>query len=377
MSKSTTIEKTIGEIRDILRIEGITGMDSINHCILFIVARWLNVEKCKKLGIPEIYAFEKILEKTKDDDKNDEDKDILYPRFCRKEKEGSLVYYIVHSLGFNNIKFNVSDLDNLEEIFKKLKEIDLDKFHTHYDIIGTIYEMHLKTGTSNARDLGQYFTDRRVIKYMVELCNPSYYEDGTIDKIVDPTMGTAGFLTMAIKYLNNNYENIDWKRNIDRIYGFDIDNMVKNMGSLNVWLETGEKPTRINQCDTLRNDLNWGANASGKILQKADVILANMPYGIKNLIYKNCCERVKDLKINGTKSEPLFLQLFMKALNKNGRCAVVIIDGFLFGNSLMHVKTRKHLVENYNLKKVVKLNGKFFLNTGAQVSILYFVNDGY
>jgi len=207
---------------------------------------------------------------------------------------------------------------------------------------------------------------------MVNLCDPKFH-DGVIDKIVDPTMGTAGFLTMAIKYLNKQYK-VDWKKNINRIYGFDIDPMVKNMGRLNVWLETGENPTRINQCDTLKNDLNW--DVSGKVLQKADVILANMPYGIKNIVHANCCKRIKDLKIRGTKAEPLFLQLFMEALNENGRCAVVVIDGLLFCDSSLHVDTRKHLIENFNLKKIIKLNGKFFLNTGVEASILYFINDG-
>ena len=58
-----SIEAVINDIRDILRKEGIVNMDSINHCILFVVARWLTIEKCKKLNIPEIYSFEKIMEK--------------------------------------------------------------------------------------------------------------------------------------------------------------------------------------------------------------------------------------------------------------------------------------------------------------------------
>lgn len=373
MNKKMSLENIIGEIRDILRKEGITGIDSINHCILFVVARWLTIDKCRKLNIPEIYSFEKIMEKTDEDDKDDDDKIILYPRFYGKGQHDCLVYYIYNTLGFTNIKFNVHNMDNLESIFKKLKKIDLDEFHNTYDIIGTVYELHLKTGSSNPRDLGQYFTDRRIIEYMVNICEPQYYEDGTIDKIVDPTMGTAGFLTMAIKYLNKNYD-IDWKENIERIYGFDIDPMVTNMARLNVWLENGELPQRIRQRDTLCCDLAWG---DGKTLKKADVILANMPYGLKNIVYKKCCKRIRNLGINGSSAEPLFLQLFMEALNDGGRCAVVIPNGMLFKENKQYVETRKYLMEHFNLKKVIKMNGKFFLNTGVGTSILYFVNDGY
>jgi restriction endonuclease S subunit len=80
--------------------------------------------------------------------------------------------------------------------------------------------------------------------------------------------------------------------------------------------------------------------------------------------------------MRGTKAEPLFLQLFMQSLKENGRCSVVVPDGVLFNDSNLHNDTRKHLVENFNLKKVISLNDDFFLNTGVKTSILYFVNDG-
>ena len=85
----------------------------------------------------------------------------------------------------------------------------------------------------------------------------------------------------------------------------------------------------------------------------------------------------KDLKIRGTAAEPLFLQLFMEALNENGRCAVVVPDGVLFNESNLHQGTRKKLIEEFNLVKVITLNDKeFFLNTGVKTSILYFENNG-
>ena len=37
---------------------------------------------------------------------------------------------------------------------------------------------------------------------------------------------------------------------------------------------------------------------------------------------------------------------------------------------------RKYLIENLNLKKIISLGDKLFLNTGVKSSILYFVNDG-
>jgi len=363
------MENTIGYIRDILRKEGITGISSINHCIAFLISRLLDNKICKKFGVSDKYAFDNIMK-----DENGEIGDQeLYDRFYRKTKP-CFVRELVTKFKFSNIKFKLEGIHNLKLIMKKLELLDIKNLSVRYDLIGTIYEIHLKTGTSNSmRDLGQYYTHRLVIKYMIELCDIKMI-NGLIEKTIDPTMGTGGFLTMAIKHLKSKYKKINWNKNKNNIIGFDIDENVKNMALLNVFLEIGElcTDTMIKQ-DTLHNDFKFNNDS---ILQKAKVILANEPMGIKNITHASCCDRIKNMKIRGTKAEPLFLQLFMEALDDGGRCAVIIPDGVLFNESNLHKNTRKHLIENFNLKKVIALNDdKFFLNTGVKTSILFFSND--
>jgi type I restriction-modification system DNA methylase subunit len=367
------MESVIEKIRSIMRKEGVTGMDSINHCIIFVISRMLDEDKCTKFGIDKKNSYYNIM--------HDEDGDLigsqeLYSRIYTKNDTTCLVIQIATKLKFSNIKFKLESPQHVEQIMKELEKLDMTKLETKYDIIGTIYEYHLKSGTSNAmRDLGQYYTNRQVIEFMIKLCDINMNKKGEIETIIDPTMGTGGFLTMSVKYLNDKYKNkIDWSKNKNRIYGFDIDENVKNMAMLNMLLECGEfcENTFIKN-DTLYNDFKL---KNGEILEKVDVILANEPMGIKNIIHANCCERIKELKFRGTKAEPLFLQLFMQSLKENGRCAVIVPDGVLFNDSNLHSDTRKHLVENFNLKKVISLNDDFFLNTGVKTSILYFVNDG-
>ena len=364
------MEKIINNIRDIFRKEGITGMDSIKHSIAFICFRMLNEQKCEHLNIDKKLAFKNVIKKYK----NDQDLfDIFY---MKRNKKLNFIGEFVNTLNFKNFKFKLESPKNVKKIINFLEKINVDKLSINFDIIGTIYEIHLKSGTSNSmRDLGQYYTHRLVINYMIKLCDPKM-KKGIVETIVDPTMGTGGFLTMAIKYLNNKYKNkIKWRKNKNKIIGFDIDENVRNMALLNIFMENGElcKNTIVKQ-DTLHNDMRF---RSGKILKKADVILANEPMGIKGLKYSECCKRIRNFKIKGTKAEPLFMQLFMRTLNKNGRCAVIIPDGVLFNESNLHKNTRKHLIENFNLKKVIELkDDKFFLNTGVNTSILFFVNNG-
>ena len=347
-------------------------MDSINHCIVFIVARMLNKEKCLKYGIDEKYTYENMMIDEDGDEIGDQD---LYNKIYTSGKIDCLIGQMIKKLGLNNIKFKLEGIVHVKEIMKSLGKLDPEHLSIKYDIIGTIYELHLKSGTSNAmRDLGQYYTNRQVINYMIKLCNPVLKKSGQIETISDPTMGTGGFLTMSVKYLNDKYKGkVDWSINKNNLIGFDIDDNVKNMAVLNVLLETGElcNETLVKN-DTLYNDLRI---SSDKTIEKVDVILANEPMGLKNIVHANCCEKVKELKIRGTKAEPLFMQLFMQSLNDGGRCAVIVPDGMLFNDSNLHTDTRKYLIENFDLKKVVALSDDFFLNTGVKTSILYFVKN--
>ncbi len=360
-------ESAINQIRDILRKEGITGMDSIKHCLLFMFMKYLDKESCKLMDIDEKYSWDKIMES--DDENKIKEKVYVKSKEC--------LVLLLKKKNIFYVDFKLESNPNLLTILKKIQQIDIKKLALKTDIVGIIYELHLKSGTSQAmRDLGQYFTNRQVIEYMVKLTNPTIKnkKTGEIEKILDPSMGTGGFLTMAIKHLNQTHGNINWAKNKSNVYGFDIDDNVTRMSLLNTFIETGQLFDKtICKHDTLHADYMIDDKT---LIDKVDVILANEPFGLKNITHAECCDRIKELKIRGTKSEPLFLQLMMLSLNEGGRAAVVVPDGVLFNDSNLHSGTRKYLVENLNLKKVVSLNGDFFLNTGVKSSIIYFVNDG-
>ena len=367
-------ESTITSIRNILRVEGITGLDSINHCVALLVSRYLTIEKCSEFEIPLEFAFENFL-KNKDGTKCD-DQTAIAKFYTQNGDEDCLFVYLQDKLNFNTFKFKINAPLNFLKIYEKLEEINISNLFDKIDIVGAIYELHLKTGTtgSGMRDLGQYFTNREVIKYMIKLCDPKLKKNGDIESILDPSMGTGGFLSMSIKHLNKKHKNINWKLNKDRIYGFDVDETVKNMSILNALLECGQifNKTFVKN-DTLHNDYLIDNKT---IIDKVDIILANEPFGLKNIIHANCCKRIKDLKIEGTKAEPLFLQLMMQSLNVGGRCAVIIPDGVLFNDAKLYKLTRKYLCDKLRLSKVISLEDGLFLNTGVKSSILFFVNDG-
>ena len=73
----------------------------------------------------------------------------------------------------------------------------------------------------------------------------------------------------------------------------------------------------------------------------------------------------------------LFVSLFIRMLQTGGRCASIVPDGVLFGNSNAHVALRKELVENHTLRAVISMpSGVFQPYSGVSTAILIFTKTG-
>jgi hypothetical protein len=385
MTSVETFKTAVIRIRDILRGPGvsITGMDSMRHICLYLLSRYMTRAKVESLEVPEEFAWETLIETAQT--KNGGVQKAL-DCFYHAE-EDCLVRHFDRLFGTDKFSFDIKNPQKHKEILEILNAVNMEDVDCQMDTLGWVYEQHLKTGASagGQRDLGQYFTDRSVCEYMTELCKPGFKSAGVPESVCDPSMGTGGFLTTFIKYYKKHYTHtsIDWSVQQKEIHGCDTDPRVAGVARLNLFMETGGNcTTNIQTHDSLYGDLPQTGY---------DVILANMPFGIDNIKHADCCERVKALKIRGTKSEPLFLQLMMVSLNMRGRCAVVVPDGMLLNKSLLHKNTRKYLFENFELQRVIKMKvqkakkgkkgskeqkGQFFLNTNIQPAILLFQNTG-
>lgn len=366
-----TLNAVIKKCRDILRLEGITGMDSMKHLTLYTLLRRLDTSECKKLKIPVKFSWEKFME-LKDD--HQRCFDLLY---CKSGATEDLISCLDNQFETKNFNFKLNNPTHHVEILNEFKKLDFSNLDGKIDILGTIYEIHLGSGSNKSamRDLGQFFTGRDVCKYMTALCNPKILSDGRAESVLDPTMGTGGFLSSYIQHLGNL---VDWSKMHNDIAGYDIDEFVMSIGKINLYLQTGQLFDRIKHRDTLSNDIGTETQRL-----KFKNILANMPFGVSGLTHAGCCKRVRNLKIQSTKSEPLFLQLMMASLDDGGRCAVVVPDGVLTNitkgkdsSKRGYNGTRKYLLDNFELKRVIKMKGQFFSNTGIQPSILFFENTG-
>jgi type I restriction enzyme S subunit len=368
MASVEEFKSAVVRIRDILRGPGvaITGMDSMRHICLYLLSRYMTKDKVKSLGVPDEFAWDNLIETAQT--KNGGVQKAL-DCFFHKETD-CLVNHFDRLFGTENFSFDIKNPAKHKEILEILDKVHMEGVDCQMDILGWVYEQHLKTGSSAARDLGQFFTDRVICDYMVNLCNPGFKGKDVPESVCDPSMGTGGFLTSYMKFYKKQHADkpIDWSIQNKEIHGCDTDPKVAGVARLNLFMESGgNRAVNLRTHDSLYGDLTQTGY---------DLILANMPFGIKGIKHAECCDRVKGLKIRGTKSEPLFLQLMMVSLNRGGRCAVVVPDGMLVNSSSCHNDTRKYLLDNFELKRVIKMKGQFFMNTGIQPSILFFEKTG-
>ena len=76
-----------------------------------------------------------------------------------------------------------------------------------------------------------------------------------------------------------------------------------------------------------------------------DIILANPPFAG----YIDSLDMNENFKIDTTKTELLFVELFYNLLEIGGKAAVIVPNGVLFGSSNAHLKVRQLLFRNVNL----------------------------
>ena len=230
------------------------------------------------------------------------------------------------------------------------------------DIMGDVYE-YLLGKIAAAGENGQFRTPRHIINMMVQLMKPTLK-----DKILDPAMGSAGFLLEASNYITANYsrelmraENAQYYKS-GMFSGFDTDQSMLRIGAMNMMLHGVEDPN-ITYQDSLSGDNNERNCYT--------LIMANPPF--TGSVFQE--EISKDLLAlcKTKKTELLFLTLFVKMLESGGRCASIVPDGVLFGSSSAHKAIRQELVENQKLTAVISMpSGVFKPYAGVSTAILIF-----
>lgn len=248
----------------------------------------------------------------------------------------------------------------LANVVDQLDGIDM----SDRDTKGDLYEYMLGKIASAGQN-GQFRTPRHIIQLMVEMMAPT-----PKDRICDPACGTAGFLVAASEYLVDHHSEAIYKTakarrhfNEGTFHGYDFDNTMLRIGSMNMLLHGVENPD-IRYKDSL-------AESEAEEEEAYSLILANPPFA-GSLDYEVTSKALQTV-VKTKKTELLFLAQFLRLLQPGGRAAVIVPDGVLFGSSKAHKKLRKLLVEGQKLDAIISMpSGVFKPYAGVSTAILLF-----
>lgn len=278
------------------------------------------------------------------------------------------VFPMIRSLGddgttyshhMRDARFTIPTPALLSRVVDMLDHVPMDDRDTK----GDVYEYMLgKIATAGQN--GQFRTPRHIIKMMVELMTPK-----PSDIICDPACGTAGFLVNSAEYIIDKHRDIFMDMEKSRHFnetafnGFDFDNTMLRIGSMNMMLHGVENPN-ICYKDSLSEE-HAGED------EQYTLILANPPFA-GSLDYENCAKDLQKI-VKTKKTELLFVALFIRLLKPGGRAAVIVPDGVLFGSSNAHRTLRKTLVEDQKLDAIISMpSGVFKPYAGVSTAILCF-----
>lgn len=258
--------------------------------------------------------------------------------------------------------FQINKPATLQKVVTALDSIPMEDRDTKGDIYEYLLSKLQQAGTN-----GQFRTPRHIINMMVELMKPS-----PEDIIIDPAMGSAGFLVSASEYLRKNHQDLFLVQGLNEhfhnhmFYGNDMDTTMLRIGAMNMMLHGVDAPN-IDYRDSLSEE--------NKDADKYTLVLANPPFK-GSLDYDAVSNDL--LKVAKTKkTELLFLSLILRVLKAGGRAAVIVPDGVLFGSSNAHKAIRKEIIDHNKLEAIISMpSGVFKPYAGVSTGIMIFTKTG-
>lgn len=251
------------------------------------------------------------------------------------------------------------------------------------DVKGRAFEEFLPSQL-RGKGLGQFFTPRTVVDFMVDLADISFK-----DKVLDFASGSGGFLIKAFsekKRLISNLPSVflDALKKTEseleeeaksQIFGIDAEPRAVRTAKMNMLLWGDGKQIQhgnglavkdADGKDYLAQEYDKNVPSSG-----VDVILANPPFGSteedQEILSKYSLSSLKkdstgNHKYTKEKTENLFVERAWKLLKPDGKLLIVLPEG-IFSNATS--KTRDFILSHFRIETIVRLPKHTFVMSGV------------
>ena len=246
----------------------------------------------------------------------------------------------------------------LRQIINVIDDLDLGDYEESH-AFGEIYETILKE-LQSAGSSGEFYTPRAVTDFMANMINLQIGE-----QVADFACGTGGFLTSWLKELSKKVITTEDQEAYDAsIYGIEKKQFPYMLCITNMLLHGIDVPKIYHDNSLLKDVLDYTQD------DQFDVILMNPPYGGNE---KTEVKNHFPADLASSETADLFMSVIMYRLKKNGRAAVILPDGFLFGTDNAKVAIKKKLFSEFNLHTVIRMPHSVFAPyTSITTNILFF-----
>jgi len=233
---------------------------------------------------------------------------------------------------------------------------------TNFDVKGEAFEYFL--GDTFTGGLGEYFTPRNVVEFIVEAISPKIGE-----RIVDPFCGTGGFLIYAFEKVSekirlndfSDEEKSKWKKVLsdECLFGTDWKARTAQACKMNMIVH-GDGNTGVFQHDGFKN-------VEGKIYEeKFDICFTNPPFGANETDSAILNSFTLGDGRNSQSREILAVERCINLVKKgSGIVAFVVPDGILNGDRNSYV--REYIQKEAQILAVIGLNKETFQGYSASV----------
>lgn len=284
----------------------------------------------------------------------------LFPKLqSLPAKGGDKRVYVIRSV-FEDAYNYMKSGQLIRQVINKIQDgVDFNKAQERH-LFGDMYEQLLRD-LQAAGNAGEFYTPRAVTEFMVRMVNPRLGE-----KVMDPACGTGGFLSCSIEHIRKQDVKTveDEKQLQETIFGIEKKPMPHLLCTTNMILHGIDVPSNIVHDNTLGRPLiSWGPK------ERVEVVVTNPPFGGME---EDGIETNFPATFRTRETADLFLVLIMQMLKTGGRAALVLPDGFLFGEGIK-TRIKEKLLDECNLHTIVRLpNSVFAPYTSIKTNLLFF-----
>ncbi|MDO5759508.1 MAG: class I SAM-dependent DNA methyltransferase [Bacteroidota bacterium] len=248
----------------------------------------------------------------------------------------------------------------LRQVINVVDALNLGDYEESH-AFGEIYESILKEMQS-AGTAGEFYTPRALTDVMAQILNPQINE-----KMADFACGTGGFIISWLKALDKKVKTTQDRTAYNTsIYGIEKKQFPYMLCVTNLLLHGIDSPDVYHDNSLIKDVLNFTES------DRFDVILMNPPYGGSE---KADVKQHFPSDMSSSETADLFMVLIMYRLKENGRAAVILPDGFLFGTDGAKKNIKTKLLKDFNLHTIIRLPGSVFAPyTSIATNILFFDN---